>query len=139
MALPEDIRLPRDRETLLREIDAAIKIRDIEKVQRWREQIELKWYEAGIVMLLFISGLGFVITIYKLIPQQNNALFWFVFFWFLLFTITLVAAVEFLLAKISALRELYQLNTLMLDRIEKQLGQILILHQQDKPSSEATQ
>jgi hypothetical protein len=125
MPLPENARFPRDRETLLRELDAAIKIRDIERVQRWRDRVELKWYEAGIVLLLFISGLGFVITIFKLIPHNNAQLFWFVFFWFLLFTITLVAAVEFLLAKIHALRQLYNLNTLMLERVEKQLSHFL--------------
>lgn len=139
MPLPENGRLPRDPDELVREIDAAIKIRDIKRVLQWREQIELKWYEAGIVLLLFISGLGFVITIFKLIPHQNNALFWFVFFWFFLFTITLVAAVEFLLAKISALRELYQLNTLKLDRLEKKLSHLALAQPQDRSSSEVTE
>ena len=139
MPLPENGRLPRDPDELVREIDAAMRIRDIKRVLQWREQIELKWYEAGIVLLLFISGLGFVITIFKLIPQQNNALFWFVFFWFFLFTITLVAAVEFLLAKISALRELYQLNTLKLDRLEKKLSHLVVAQPQDRSSSEVTE
>lgn len=122
MALPEHSKLPRDPDQLVRELDATMKIRDIEKLQRYRETVELKWYESGIVLLLFVSGLGFTITIFKLIPQTNAALFWFVFFWFLLFTITLVAAVEFLLAKIHALRRLYEMNTQILDRIEKRLS-----------------
>jgi hypothetical protein len=136
MALPEHSKLPRDPKAFVREFDATMKIRDIEKLQRYRETVELKWYESAIVLLLFISGLGFTITIFKLIPQSNAALFWFVFFWFLLFTITLVAAVEFLLAKIHALRRLYELNTQMLDRLERRLSE---LNQDETPQSEADQ
>lgn len=120
MLLPENLRLPRDRDTLMREVDAAIRIKDIEVVQKYRDQLELKWWESGIIVMLFISGLGIIITMYKLIPAENNLLFWFVFFWFLLFTVTLISAVEFLLFKIAALRRLYEINSRILERIEKE-------------------
>jgi len=120
MPLPDENRLPHDPGTLLREVNAAIKIRDIETLQRCRESLEFKWWESAIVVMLFISGLGFIITIFKLIPSQNPALFWFVFFWFILFVLTLIGAVEFLLSKIGALRRLYEINTRTLERIEKE-------------------
>ena len=66
MVLSDKQGLPRDPGRLLKEVDAAIKIRDIEKVQHWRERIELQWWESGIVVMLFISGLGFMITIFSL-------------------------------------------------------------------------
>jgi hypothetical protein len=124
MVLPDNWRLPRDPEKLLREVDAAIRIKDIKNIQRYRDRVELKWWESGIVILLFISGLGFMITIYKLLPSEGTPLFWFVFFWFALFTITLVAAVEFLLAKIAALRSLYEINARVLDTLEKSMSRV---------------
>jgi hypothetical protein len=133
MVLPDNFRYARDPETLLREVDAAIRIKDIEAVQRYRDQVELKWWESGIVILLFISGLGFIITIFKLIPAQNPVLFKFVLFWFVLFTITLIAAVEFLLVKINALRQLYEINARILERIEKRIN--LELHQSEKKNT----
>ena len=106
MILPDNFRASREPETLLREVDAAIRIRDIERLQRWRDALEVRWWESATVVMLFVSGLGFIITIFKLIPAGNRALFWFVFFWFFLFTLTLVASVEMLVAKINALRGL---------------------------------
>lgn len=108
----------------MREVDAAIKIRDIGELQRCRDSLEVKWWESAIVVMLFISGLGFIITIFKLIPSQNSALFWFVFFWFILFVLTLIAAVEFLLAKINALRRLYEINTRTLEWLVKERQEV---------------
>ena len=124
MLLPENSRLPRDANSLLREVDAAIKVKDIEITQRWRERVEPQWWESGVIILLFISGLGFIITIYKLLPSQNALLFRFTFFWFLLFVITLIAAVEFLLMKIAAMRKLYEANCRLLERLEKECAKL---------------
>lgn len=125
MVLSDKQGLPRDPNRLLKEVDAAIKIRDIETVQRWRERIELQWWESGIVVMLFISGLGFMITIFKLIPRQNAPLFWFVFFWFALFIITLICAVEFMLAKINALRHLQEYEGRAMEAMRQQVRQAL--------------
>jgi len=119
MILPEEFRPSRDPKTLLKEVDAAIRIKDIQKVHRYRERIERQWWESGIVVMLFISGLGFMITIYKLIPANHNMLFWFIFFWFALFVLTLITTIEILLAKISALRSLYEINSRLLEEIER--------------------
>ncbi len=122
MVLPEDCPPTRDPEKLIREVDAAIRLNDIQKLQKQRDALELKWWESGVVLLLFISGLGFILTIFKLIPSTNAVLFWFVFFWFLLFTLALVASVEMLIAKIRALRELYEIQTRTLEHIERELS-----------------
>lgn len=117
MVLSKDPRLPRDADALVREVDAAIRIHDLKSMQRMREALEVKWWEPGIVVLLFISGLGFIITVFKLIPADNSMLFWFVFFWFLLFTMCLLTTVEFLLRKISALRNLYDLQARLVEQL----------------------
>jgi hypothetical protein len=122
MPFPDEEHLPRDPQRLIKEVDAAIKLRDIENLQRCRDSLEFKWWEGAIVVVLFISGLGFVMTIYKLIPATSSLLFWFVFFWFIVFTCTLIAAVEFLLAKINALRRLCEILFRSIERLEKDLG-----------------
>lgn len=119
MILPEDFRPARDAKTLLREVDAAIRVKDIQKLYRYRAQVERQWWESGLMVLMFISGLGFIITIYKLIPFERPLLFWFVFFWFALFVLTLIAIIEMILTKLSALRALYELNSRLLEELEK--------------------
>ena len=118
MILPENFRPSHKPDELLREVDAAIKVRDIGRLQKWRDTIEIQWWESLLVVLLFIAGLGFIITIYKLLPAENRALFYFVFFWFFLFTLALVASVEMLIAKISALRGLTQWQEERILRLE---------------------
>ena len=118
MILPENFRPSHKPDELLREVDAAIKVRDIGRLQKWRDTIEIQWWESLLVVLLFIAGLGFIITIYKLLPAENRALFYFVFFWFFLFTLALVASVEMLIAKISALRGLIQWQEERIERLE---------------------
>lgn len=119
MILPEDFRPARDPKMLIKEVDAAIRVKDIQKIHRYRERVERQWWESGIMLMLFISGLGFTITIYKLIPSEDPRLFWFVFFWFALFVITLIATIELLLTKISALRSLYEINSRLIDELER--------------------
>ncbi|PKO15029.1 hypothetical protein CVU37_13570 [candidate division BRC1 bacterium HGW-BRC1-1] len=118
MILPDNFRPSRKPDELLREVDAAIKVRDIGRLQKWRDTIEIQWWESFLVVMLFIAGLGFIITIYKLLPVENRVLFYFVFFWFFLFTLALVASVEMLIAKISALRGLTQWQEERILRLE---------------------
>ncbi|MGI8908676.1 MAG: hypothetical protein ACR2IE_19565 [Candidatus Sumerlaeaceae bacterium] len=121
MILPEDFRPARDPKMLLKEVDAAIRVKDIQKIHRYRERIERQWWESGIVIMLFISGLGFIITIYKLIPISDPRVFWFVFLWFSLFVLTLIATLEIVLSKISALRALYEINSKLIEELERRL------------------
>ncbi|MCX7716795.1 MAG: hypothetical protein N2111_00105 [Candidatus Sumerlaeaceae bacterium] len=121
MLLPEEDPLPRDARTLLREVDAAIQVKDIGRIHRWRNVLERKWYESGLTVILFISGLGFMITVYKLLPAGNTLLFWFIFAWFALFTLSLIGVIELLLAKVHALRELYQIQSQRVEHLERRL------------------
>lgn len=120
MWLPkDDDRLPRDPVMLTREVDALIKLSDVQSIQRYRDQLERKWWESAVVVLLFISCPGLILTIYKMIPQHNPLLFWFIFAWFLLFVLSLIATVEFLLLKITALRKLHEIHARVLDTLLK--------------------
>ena len=109
MILPENFRPSREPKMLLREVDAAIRAKDVKRLYEFRDKLERHWWEPGITALMFISGLGFIITIYKLIPNSNALLFGFTFFWFAFFVLTLFATIEVLQTKINALRMLYEI------------------------------
>ena len=112
-------RLPRDRESLTREIDAVIKITDIRHAHRHREAVEPKWWEPGLVRALFVSGLGFLITAYRLIPDTSPALFWFFYGWTVAFVVTLITVLEHLLTKLAALRRLHLIQERRIDELER--------------------
>ena len=120
MILPEDFRPSRDAKMLLREVDAALRAKDVKRLYQYRQKLERKWWEPGITALMFIAGLGFVITIYKLIPAGNPLLFGFVFFWFALFVFTLFITIEVFQARISALCMLYEILSRELEEEHKQ-------------------
>lgn len=110
----------RDPETLIREMDAKNRIHDMKFLLRYREQLQGRWYDSGIVLVLFISGLGILITISKLLPSESTMLYYFVFCWFALFVLSLIATLEILLSKIEALRKLYLLQSKTIEDMEKQ-------------------
>ena len=120
MILPENFRPSRDAKMLLREVDAALRAKDVKRLYQYRQKLERKWWEPGITALMFIAGLGFVITIYKLIPAGNPLLFGFVFFWFALFVFTLFITIEVFQARISALCMLYEILSRELEEEHKQ-------------------
>jgi len=131
MLLPEQDPLPRDAPTLAREVDAALRVKDIGRLHRWRDALERKWYESAIIMLLFISGLGFMITVYKMLPAANTLLFWFIFAWFALFVLSLIAVIEFLLAKVYALRQLYDLQSRQVEHLQRLLADSAVVDKQE--------
>ena len=121
--LPENIRLSREVTSLAREVDALIKISDIRTSYHYKDQLQNKWWEPAIYTLLFISGLGFILTVYKLIPSHNPMIFWFVFGWVVLFVLTLIATLEFLMLKIAALRKLYDHQNRLIEELIKRSEQ----------------
>ncbi len=113
------------KDQLLTEVDALIRLYDVKEHQRLREQLQGQWWESGLRILVFISGLGLLITAYKLIPHDSQLLFGFVFSWVFLFVITLLAIVEHLLHKIRALCRAYELQHRLLEHILKELRPLL--------------
>ena len=105
---------------LLREVDAALRAKDVKRLYVYREQLERKWWEPGIRALMFIAGLGFIITIYKLIPAGNPLLFGFIFFWFALFVFALFLIMEVYQARINALCVLYEILSREMEDEHKQ-------------------
>ena len=109
------------KDQVVKEVEALIRLYDVRELQRLREQIEDRWWESGLRVLLFITGLGFIITVYELIPRQSAPLFWFVFGWVLLFILTLLGLIEYLIYKMRALCRLYALQLRLLDHLSQSL------------------
>lgn len=115
---------PRDPKQLLTEMDARIKVRDIRKWESLKRQVEVKWWESGLVALLFVSGAGMAVTIYKLVPADNWLLRAFIVTWCVLFLFTLLACIEFLIFKFRALRSMHERTAEMLEEQQAALRAI---------------
>ncbi|MGC8740512.1 MAG: hypothetical protein ACP5QZ_11240 [Candidatus Sumerlaeaceae bacterium] len=96
-----------------------IRLYDVTELQRLRESLSPRWWESGLRILLFVSGLGFAITVYKLIPSANSFLFGFVFFWFILFILTMLGLIEYLVLKVRALTRFCEYQGRLLDHMLK--------------------
>jgi len=115
---------PIDPKQLEAEVSAVVKIKDIEELYRLKEQVSVKWWETGLIVLLFIAGFGFILTVSKLIPMGEPVIYWFILFWVAAIILTLIGCVEFLIAKFRALRRLYEIHTRFLTMLQKDLEDV---------------
>jgi hypothetical protein len=129
---------PRQPKELETEIDAIIKIKDIKELYRLKEYLAVKWWESGLIILLFASGLGFFLTVIRLIPVQEPFLYWFSLFWFAAILLTLIGCIEFLIGKIRVLRRLYEIQTRILTAMQKDIAN-LKKRFPESPQAKATQ
>lgn len=106
MVLPKSIPPRRDPASLVREVDAAIRLHDTRALDRIKERLQPRWWEGALTGLLFVAGLGLIIVLYPLLPRPNNAVFGFLLFFVILFILALIASLESLLARQRALRDL---------------------------------
>jgi len=115
---------PRDPKMLLTEVTARIKIKDIQRLYKLRDRVAVKWYESGLVALLFVAGLTFLVIVLKLIPNPNPMVRWFVAGSSIALILIVTAVLEFLLRKFSALRSLYELHSQLLEELDKEIAQL---------------
>ena len=115
---------PYDPKNLEAEVSAVVKIKDIEELYRLRDKVSVKWWETGLIVLLFVSGFGFILTVSKLIPMSQPVVYWFIFFWVGAIILTMIGCIEFLIGKFRALRRLYEIHTRILQAMQKELSEI---------------
>jgi hypothetical protein len=123
---------PRDPEVLSSELAAINRIRDLEKLQQLNEYISTKWWETGLVLLLFVSGFGFILTVSKIIPTENMTIYWFILFWVVSIVLSIILCIEFLLSKFRAIRKLYILQTMALQYQWREISEIKKTIQKEK-------
>lgn len=118
---------PEKAEDLVREVDATIKIKDIKEIYRLKDIISIKWWETALVLLLFFSGTGFLITLSQLnylFPPEKSIVLTFILFWFIILMFILIATVEFLINKIKALRKLYEVQTKVISILQNEVDKM---------------
>jgi Ca2+/Na+ antiporter len=112
--------LPHDSDMLVKEVTATVKIKDIKEIYRLKDRLSVKWWEPAVIFLLFISGFGFIFTVTRIVHTKDPEQF-FVFFWFVLLLLTLIAATELLISKIKALRRLSEIQMRLITDLQKEV------------------
>lgn len=116
--------LPRDKDELLREFDVRLRLSDIRRSQQVKNRLAPKWWETTVVMMLFISALGLLASVFEYFRLRDRPVNLWMLFWLALFVLTVLFSFEFLVMKISNLR---RANELMLRLLEDQQKQHEVL------------
>ncbi|MBN1518258.1 hypothetical protein JXA32_16980 [Candidatus Sumerlaeota bacterium] len=101
---------PRDPKTLAQELSLALELRNIKRHQALHERLSDQWWERFLLLALFVSTIGFLLTAItlKLAPRASSQLLMqyilYVLFFFMM--VSLVAVLEYLLSKLQNLRKL---------------------------------
>lgn len=127
--------LPQDPEMLVKEVTATIKIKDIKEIYRLKDRLSVKWWEPAVILLLFISGFGFILTVTRIVHTKDPEQF-FVFFWFVLLLLTLIASTELLISKIKTLRRLSEIQMRLITDLQKEVQQIKQAQGKDQPAGD---
>jgi len=131
---------PRDPKMLLTEVTARIKIKDIKRLYELRDRVSVKWYESGLVGLLFVAALSFLAIVLQLIPNPNPMIRNFVAGSSIALILIITAILEFLLYKFNAMRSLYEHQSRLIEDLDKEMArlrqQVAALTQTAGPASE---
>ena len=117
----------RDPKMLLREVSARIKIKDIKRLYALRDKVAVKWYESGLVGLLFVAALSFLAVVIHLLPSETPRdilIRNFVIGSSVALVLIVAAVLEFLLGKFRAIRRLYEIQAQLLESLDKDLDEL---------------
>jgi uncharacterized membrane protein YbhN (UPF0104 family) len=115
-------RAPRDPQRLLREIDTAVKLREIREWEALREGLEVRFTEFSVLAGVFCFSLALILTLIFALPQENEAAYYTVLLWSVGYILATVVTLEFLIRKFRILRRITELNNRRIERLEKQLA-----------------
>jgi len=129
--------LPRDKDSLIREVDASIKIKDIRTLDRLREMARVRWWESGLILMLFASGLGFLTSVVFLMSTHSDkARVWLeksTLFWFLPLVFSIILTLEIILTKIAAMRRLNDFSAALIADMRKEIDALRKAIESGKP------
>ena len=122
---PKQPNWTRDPEKLISELSLAMELKDIERDQKLREDLQDKGSERVLLLVLFVSVIAFLLTLVtlKFAPHAKDQplMDYTLYAIFGVMMISLVGVLEYLLAKIKALRKLFLVTDANLARIRKLL------------------
>lgn len=110
---------PRDKDELLREVDVRIRLRDIRRAHKLRERLAPKWWETGLIFLLFASALGLLASLFQYADVRDEPLNYWMLFWFGLMILTSVLCFEFLLFKVYNLNRSNEVLLRMIQDVQR--------------------
>lgn len=108
--------LSRNPDTISREIDATIKVRQIREWGNLRAMLAVGYGEMFLFAGLFAFGIGLIVTVIFALPQENPKLYNFMVLWTVGFIGMLIITLEFLIRKFRAVRRALEIQ---MDRIER--------------------
>ena len=111
---------------MLRDLSVSIQLKDIKRLQKLHERLAPRWWEHGFLALLFLSTTSFLVTLITVrfsgVEQARPALDYILYVSFGLMIISLIAVLEFLLAKVRTLRQIYEMFHQDLSQLEQQVA-----------------
>ena len=112
----------RDAETMSREVYATIKVKDITEYYNLKEGLYFRWWEIMATALLFIGGLGFIVTALYLLPPKNPQLYLrFLAFWAILLSFAIMAMLEIIMRKVRILSRMLWFHDRFIQELQKSI------------------
>lgn len=115
---------PRDKEQLLLELDAAMRLRDVNRIMQLKDRLAPRWWEGIAVVMLFISALGLLASLFQYVDLRDEPLDTWMLFWFGLMILTSVFCFQFIIFKLYNLRRANDILTRMVSDIHTRLEEI---------------
>lgn len=112
-------RPPRNKEDLLREVDVRMRIGEIKKMYEMKDRLNPKWWESITMILLFVSTLGLLLSLYLFEDVAHGPPRVWLLFWFSMMVLSVVFSFEFLLFKVYALRRANDLLVRLADDLQQ--------------------
>ncbi len=128
---------PRDPESLSKELSATFKVKDITEYYRLKDRLQFRWWDFFFLALLFIGGLGFIVTAIYLLPPKNFELYMrFLAFWAIMLAFAVIALLEILVAKMKALHRMVSYHARFIEGMQRQLRELQLQTPPSAPAKE---
>ncbi len=115
---------PRDKDQLILELDAAMRLRDVNRIMQLKDRLAPRWWEGMAVVMLFISALGLLASLFQYVDLRDEPLNTWMLFWFGLMILTSVFCFQFIIFKLYNLRRANDVLTRMVSDIHSRLEKI---------------
>ncbi len=146
----------RSREELIQELDARVRIKDIQFVYDLKDAIALRWWEPLLKMIVLVAGISFAVTFIHLLdrgvdvigaleglsekpglsPQSVKIVFAFIAGSFSVMLVTGLVSLEILLSRVSAMRRLHEVELKVIEQLQTEVE--TLRHGQAQRRSRAT-
>lgn len=129
------------REELVQEIDARVRIKDIQLIYDLKDALEIRWWEPLLKMVALVAGIGFAVTFLHFLdrsvdlfgaldaqrerplmnPEALKMVFWFIAAAFSLMLVAGMLSVEVLMARVAAMRRLHEIELRVIEHLQAEV------------------